>query len=160
MPEKPLVVRRIDLKTGKWFDSLPIEPDAKVMDTKSLEEIADVLPHGSEVVVLTHVKRETGELHVPFQNVAYRIIGFKDEKRVWSHTFTTSGELPRLGVALWAARRPESAHPDVAPLTLLPSKKKDQVLSCAGPLEPVRCFDIQTGKEIWSLPRLWEYRQR
>jgi hypothetical protein len=159
MPEKPLIVRRIDLNTGKWLDPLPVEPDAKGMAAKSLEEIADVLPQASAVVVLTHVKRETGELHVPFQNVAYRVVGFKDGKQAWSHTFTTSGELPRLGVALWAARRPEAANPDIAPLALLPSEKGDRVLVCAGPLEPIRCFDIQTGKEIWSLPRVWEYRR-
>jgi hypothetical protein len=159
IPETPLVVRRIDLTTGKWLDPLPIEPDGKVMDAKSIEEIGDVLPRGSTVVILTHVKRETGELHVPFQNVAYRVVGFKDGKHAWSATFKASGELPRLGVALWASRRPETANPDIAPLTLLRSDNKDRVLACAGPLEPVRCFDIQTGKEIWSLPRLWEYRR-
>ncbi len=35
LSEKPLVVRRIDLKTGKWLDPLPIEPDTKVMDAKA-----------------------------------------------------------------------------------------------------------------------------
>jgi hypothetical protein len=156
-PESPAVVRRLDLKTHKWLDSLTVAPKDK-KDGKRREVIQAAFVDGGRLFVLSVLLKEEQKEGQPVEDHldAYRVTCFQEGKSAWSTEYPSRGGQEQPGVVLlWSARRPDFASSSVQHLTRI----GDDVLVCAGGQQDLIRLDMATGKERWRVPRVWEFRR-
>jgi hypothetical protein len=145
----PLRVRRLETATGKWLDDLILNerPEAK-----ENESIISALANGTHVIVLTAKADDKGQLDF------FQVHSFKagETKPIWSSKFQSAGKTASPGAFLLAAARPPAkAQPDAQPLSWF----GDAVLVCAGPVQDLLCIDAATGKQRWTVERVWEFER-
>lgn len=159
--EQPARVRRLQLQNHEWLTSLEVTSEKAKQEQqgqseeKTTEVVAAALPHERGTIILT-VTVVDGSLDEAVES--YRITGFLPGKDTpaWSRDYPSAGNRSHPGAwLLSAARRPDYAAEAVEPLVAVGTN----VLVCAGSLEEMICLEMEGGKEVWRVPRVWEFRR-
>jgi len=156
-PEPP-EVRRLDLGAGTWLPPLAIPAPASMPSEQKDRRIGiiDVVPSDDRVIVLSaDYDRQDGWGQHHTLGYGLACFGASDAQLRWHREFASNGSLPSPGAFLLSSGGPTKARPAVAALT----RMGGSLLVCPGPVEDLRCISVDTGAELWTLPRVWEYQR-
>jgi hypothetical protein len=141
-------VRRLDIDKAKWLDPLLLVLKGEMAPNGA--QIRDALIDDKTLVLLS---AEKAPADVKIENYRVSLFEGNETTPVWSKTFQAAQERAYTGGLLWAARRPDYAISSVQSLNWVGK----HLLVCAGPRQDLLCLDRAKGKEIWRLPRVWEF---
>ncbi|MBI4601164.1 MAG: hypothetical protein HY721_04305, partial [Planctomycetes bacterium] len=153
----PHRVARLDLKSGKWLESLVLgteggtqPPERTVLEVLAGEEDEE------HVLVLSSLARPAPDQREPSVS-AYEVACFRagEVRPLWSRTFAAEGERPYTGGYLWAPRTPQYAASALQRLVRL----EETVLVAPEAVQPIRCLSAATGTELWRVERPWELQR-
>lgn len=141
VPDRPLKIQRISEKDGELM--LPLDVDFFHDGSNKLQRILDVLPASTGVVVLTAT--ESVDSNTEDQNfLSYRVclLNGGTGSTQWERRYGSEcGSLSSGHYDPWEDDR----------IVVRVQAVDGSIVVCAGQTESVRCFQLENGKEVWTL---------
>ena len=151
----PPRIRQLDLKTGKWLPDLQIPVPSESFKPRGVLEV--LTDRDNRVVVLIGlIKRNTSQRENNLlEGYSMAMFNERDNKPLWTHEFASEGARPYTGGFLWGVPPPRYADSQIRRLNWL----GERLLVCPEAMQPVYCFNPDTGSELWHVERLWEFQR-
>ena len=146
-------VHRLDLTSGTWMAKLTITPpDPK---RQRVANVIEVLPIEGDVLVLSALvqKNDDPEKEDLLAGYLLQRLAKDDGRPSWSEFMPAKSARRYTGGYVWGLQLPNYASSALDHLKVL----GDGVLVCAEATRPIRCVNPDTGTELWSTERLWEF---
>jgi ankyrin repeat protein len=151
---EPPQIRSLDLGKHRWGERL-VAASAEQADQKPGGVISALVDDQHLFVLATIVEGKPADNQPHVTAYVVSCFGHNRTKPLWTRSFAAAEPRPYTGGHLWAARVPRYASSNLQHLSWL----GDRLLVCAEAKQPILCLNPDTGTDLWSCERVWEYQR-
>lgn len=146
---------RFDGRSGRLDGEILIVPDEKPSG-EWRTVVLQAITRNDQLVVMTAVAQN--ELFSRGLKLdSYRVTSFRDhgKSQEWTRKFRSTGNRQEPRAGLLCAAQPNYADSSIRHLSWL----GNNLLVCAGPVQPIQCLYGHAGGRDWVCERVWDFRR-
>ena len=141
-------VRRLDVEKGSWLEDLEIE-----LGGNKSAEVAGVYADDDYFLVAIVLSDE--EVFPEPRSFWVGCFEMGKSKPKWKRSFSGKESQKIMGEFSFSYSRPDYVDTGLRVF----SRLEDRVLFCPEGKQPIRCLNIDTGTELWTRNRVWEFQR-
>ena len=152
--ETPPAIHHMGLADGVWQDPLAL-PEIE-LEEKQAEFILEATTSEDRKIVFSTIVVDNPSIHENGKQLGFRVACFdKTNELDWVKRFETKGSRGQPGAFILGGGGPSRADGRPGHLNV----HGNLLAICGGPLDDVTALELNTGKSLWSVPRIWEIRR-
>ena len=146
--QQPGQIHRIDLNSGKWMDSLQLDPDAGTKVNAVLAARAD----SGDLAILVSKKADTSH-----RVESYDVFCFRNNslRPLWRRSFKAAPERGYGGVYVWGIKPPTYADSENQHLVWV----NESLIVAAEAMQPLRTLSRESGRVLTEVENVWEFER-